>query len=243
LGHGKSAPEAGQRGFFAEKDGRLRILEDMHQLFLLGKEAYPKVPHFLMGHSMGSFLSRLYCARYRDDFDGAIFMGTAGPNPMAGMGLSLARLINAFKGKRGVSKLITNLIASQNNYPDSRTAFDWLNSDPREVDIYMADKDCGFPFTNSAYCELLQMMMDINKAATPAAYRQDLPILLISGEADTVGAMGRGVRQVHELFKAQGLSQVELKLYPGLRHEILKEPSREAVYADIHRWLVGQVGK
>lgn len=65
LGHGASVTGQEQWGYFAEKDGAGCVLQDMHKLTRLTKEAYPNIPYFLFGHSMGSF--------YPD----AIFVSTA----------------------------------------------------------------------------------------------------------------------------------------------------------------------
>ena len=63
-------------------------------------------------------------------------------------------------------------------------------------------------------------------------------MLLISGDRDPVGDMGKGVRRTADAFRKAGLSDVTLKLYPGLRHELLNEgPMRQTVYEDIWHWL------
>ena len=65
-----------------------------------------------------------------------------------------------------------------------------------------------------------------------------MPILLISGGDDPVGDMGRGVEKCRNAFLAAGMQTVDMHLCPGLRHEILNEPSApEAVDAPILRWL------
>ena len=67
----------------------------------------------------------------------------------------------------------------------------------------------------------------------------DLPLLLISGDKDPVGAYGKGVRQVAENYRRAGLHHVECRLYPGARHEVLNEINREQVYQDVLRFLGG----
>ena len=65
-----------------------------------------------------------------------------------------------------------------------------------------------------------------------------MPVLFISGQDDPVGGMGKGVQRSYEAFKAAGLRDVSIQLYPGLRHEILNEKSmQQTVYGDIHHWL------
>ena len=62
---------------------------------------------------------------------------------------------------------------------------------------------------------------------------KDAPILLIAGQSDPVGDMGAGVRRTYDAFKRAGIKDVTLKLYPGLRHEILNEKNRQLVYDDV----------
>ena len=67
---------------------------------------------------------------------------------------------------------------------------------------------------------------------------KNTPILFISGADDPVGGMGRGVEKSRDAFLAAGVREVDLILCPGLRHEILNEPSApEAVDAPILQWL------
>ena len=65
----------------------------------------------------------------------------------------------------------------------------------------------------------------------------DLPILNIAGDQDPVGEMGKGVRRAYQAFRKAGVRDVSIKLYHGLRHEILNEASRRYVYQDVLDWL------
>ena len=70
-----------------------------------------------------------------------------------------------------------------------------------------------------------------------AAKVPDRPILLISGDMDPVGGMGKGVRKVDRFLESSGHSHVTFKLYPGARHEILNETNRQEVYDDVLLFL------
>ena len=48
--------------------------------------------------------------------------------------------------------------------------------------------------------------------------------------------------QVCQQYKDAGIQDVQIKLYPGDRHEILNETDRDVVYADILTWLNGHHG-
>ena len=96
LGHGLSAEKDADTLYFGPRDGWKHVVDDMYALRCRTKEKYPDVPYFLMGHSMGSFLTRTYLIRYPGTVKGAILMGT-GQNPDAMLvgGKALASGVNA----------------------------------------------------------------------------------------------------------------------------------------------------
>ena len=66
---------------------------------------------------------------------------------------------------------------------------------------------------------------------------KDLPILVTSGEDDPVGNFGKDPTTLANIYKEVGIKDVELKLYPNDRHEILNEFDKDEVYKDILDWL------
>ena len=60
LGHGKSLPEGGTPVYFGDGSTWETVVDDIHLLHDRLREQYPDLPILLMGHSMGSFLSRSY---------------------------------------------------------------------------------------------------------------------------------------------------------------------------------------
>lgn len=63
-------------GYFTEKNASRCVVEDMHKLTAIMKKKYPDVPYFLLGHSMGSFLSRRYITEYGYELNGVLLLGT-----------------------------------------------------------------------------------------------------------------------------------------------------------------------
>lgn len=232
-GHGKSTPDA-PRGFFGQENGVDALLQDMRTLYELVKRDHPAIPFILFGHSMGSLLARAYASRDGEDFDAFIFCGTAG-RPA---GLAFARFIARREARRAPdrpSRLLERLCFGGYNRAvgSSRTAFDWLSRDAAEVDRYVTDPACGFTFTAAGMRDVLDALLDV--CGTEWASRvPDAPILLASGDCDPVGGRGGGgVRQAAGWLRQSGHGTVELKLYPGARHELLNETNRDEVYGDI----------
>ncbi|MEA4911513.1 MAG: alpha/beta hydrolase [Oscillospiraceae bacterium] len=245
LGHGETAKNSGgERGYFAEKDGWSLLPDDVHKLTLIAREEYPGLPVALLGHSMGSFIVRLYAARYSQDIDALVVMGTSGRNPLGGVGLALINMIAKFKGEHYRSAFINNMAfgAYNKRFKDARTPFDWLSTERGNVERYMADEDCGYLFTLSGYRDLMTLLSKVSEKAWPGKLRKDLPVLLISGADDPVGNYGAGVREVYDSLNAVGLQDVTLRLVEGKRHEILNEDNRQDTYAELLAWCREKTG-
>ncbi|MBR3751724.1 MAG: alpha/beta fold hydrolase, partial [Ruminiclostridium sp.] len=110
LGHGGSIRTKDDYGYFADRDANATVLADVHRLTQLTKEAYPGLPYFLLGHSMGSFYARQYLCQYGQELDGAIIMGTGcQPRMLVRAGKLLTSLVAAVKGWHHRSKLVTSV--------------------------------------------------------------------------------------------------------------------------------------
>lgn len=67
--------------------------------------------------------------------------------------------------------------------------------------------------------------------------RHDLPILLIAGTDDPVGAKTTTIQSLITRYMGQGQLQLEYRFYAGGRHEILNESEKDQVHRDIAHWL------
>ena len=114
---------------------------------------------------------------------------------------------------------------------------DWLSTDEEQVDRYLSDPLCNFQFSSSAYRDLLRMVYDSEDIRLARRIPKDLPILLVSGDQDPVGEEGRGVLRTEALLRRAGVRQVETKLYPSCRHELVIEKNRLQVAGDILAWM------
>ncbi|MDR0884680.1 MAG: alpha/beta hydrolase [Oscillospiraceae bacterium] len=234
-GHGKSAaPE--DWGYFGERDGWSGVIADSKLLTDIARSEHPGLPVVFFGHSMGSFVARLYAERYGNDLAGAIFCGTSGANPAAGVGILLAGLIAKLRGGHHRSSFLDSMGfgAYNKRIENARTKFDWLSVDEENVDSYVADPACGFLFTAAGFRDVLTLLSRANSKEWFQNLPRDLPVYLISGQDDPVGNYGKGVQEVVSSLRESGQRHVDSTLYPGARHEILLEKSINAqVYADI----------
>jgi len=238
-GHGATASKA-DHGYFADRNGWATVVDDLRAVTRFAQEEHPGLPVFLLGHSMGSFLARSYVIEDSRELAGLILSGTAGdPGRLRAAGAGVAAVEARIRGPRHVSPLLDKLTFGQYNaaFKPNRTEFDWLSRDPAEVDLYVADELCGNTFTSGFFGDLIRGLRSVNDKRQVARVRRDLPILLIAGDQDPVGAKGKGPRAVREQYTGAGVVDVTCTLYPGARHEVLNETNRDEVTADVIRWL------
>ena len=240
LGHGRSVTVNGTPVYFGDGATWKTVTDDLYVLHTRMKEQYPSLPHVLMGHSMGSFLARSYLIRYPGTVKAAILMGTGWQGSIVlSAGLALCNAI-ASKGADKTSPLITKLAFGSYNkkIKTPRTPSDWLSVDEENVDAYIADPLCGGEMTVGLFREMLRGIRFNQKFSSLDKMNGETPVLLISGNSDPVGDMGAGINQTYTEFKRSGVADCTVKLYSGLRHEILNEKAHRAeVYGDIWNWM------
>lgn len=239
LGHGCSVPPAGERGFFSYRDGWKALVADQNTLTDKMTERYPELPYFLLGHSMGSLIARLYLPSYGHKLSGCILIGTVGPSPLPVLGIRIAGSIIHSKGPMYRSAVLDKMVFGKHNakIPNPQTRFDWLSRDASVVQLYQSDEKCNFIFTASGFRDLFCLTQ---KANAPACFKntpKNLPIFLMSGDKDPVTEYGNGVKKVASFYKRSGISDIEVVFYKDGRHEILNELNKSEVYGDILRWI------
>ena len=246
LGHGGSVVSREEYGYFGRPDGNRLLLEDIHRVTRWAK-ALPELeglPWFLLGHSMGSFYARQYLCEYGGELQGAILMGTGWqPRAAARAGRALCHLLAAFHGWRYRSKLVDSMAFGSYNrsFRPARTSKDWLNRDEKEVDRYLSEERCSFRFTLNGYDSLFTALERLCDKELLARAPKDLPVLFLSGDDDPVGDRGRGVQKAAQSLRDAGMRRVEVKLYPGARHELLVELNRQEVFADIGSFIQNHI--
>ncbi len=223
-GHGEDEVMPGI-AVFKEKDWSA-TLEDMHCFFLNIKQKLPGVPYFMSGLSLGSFLVREYLGLYPDGLAGAVLMGT-GQQPGALLALRQALVKTQIKksGWEATTPLVRQLSFDTYNkkFAPVRTSSDWLCSDETELDKYIADPVCREHMSSGLFWHMLGGM---KRTGTPGAcknWNKDMPVLLLSGQEDPVGEMGKTVAKVYAQLLKEGMKDVEMHMVPGSRHDILHE--------------------
>ncbi len=211
-GHGKSA---GEEVYIP--DMRLAV-EDLHQLYTLIQPQYNNLPCLIFAHSMGTLISLEYTLRYQEDVKAIALTGTA----ITGEELQPAWLISL---AIQAGNVIPKVRLSPPMSPDV------LTTDPEQIKLWHQDpmtyKKMWRVGTSSA-------MALAGRRIREQADQLTLPILALHGGADEL-TPSSGATFLKDNTQSK---DVTVKIYDGLRHELVNEVDREAIIQEITAWLV-----
>lgn len=220
-GHGATLAPGARPGDIGAVGWR-RSLDDLDVLVTRARDELPDAPLVLFGHSLGSFAAQQYLLDHSDRVDAVALSGTAALDLMEpALDLDAELDLSAFNAP----------------FAPGRTGYEWLSRDEAQVDAYVADPLCGFGYDVEAMRAVFAGARDAADPARLARLRPDLPVYVLVGEADPVNGQLALVHALLERYRAAGLTDVELRTYPGARHELLNETNRDEVEADLLAWL------
>ncbi len=222
-GHGQTARDASKLGDFG-REGWRGLVDDLAALVERVRGLHTGCPIVLLGHSMGSMAVQHYLTESSDRIDAAALSGTAAVDRMGAASSDPdADLFDSFNRA----------------FEPTRTAFDWLSREDAEVDRYVDDPLCGFAVEGPSLDGMISAGARYSEPGSIARIRKDLPIYLFAGDRDPVGGeKGELVRLVAERYRAAGIADVIVRLYPEARHELLNEINRDAVTSDFLAWAM-----
>lgn len=113
----------------------------------------------------------------------------------------------------------------------------WLTRDKAIVQKYNEDPKCGGVFSGGFYREFFKGMKRLHLQKFLLKIRPSLSIFIVAGAEDPIGGYGKELRKLYNVYVDYGVEDVQLKLYPGMRHEILNEIGKEEVYQDILNFI------
>jgi alpha-beta hydrolase superfamily lysophospholipase len=193
------------------------------------------IPLYILGHSMGSFIAQIVLENGVQN-NGVILSGSVRPFKFTiKLAYLLANLLLKFGNKR--SYLFNKLVFGLNNIKfkgDSK--FRWLTRDEQSVEEFDNDLLCGsIPYTS--YFKGLFYMIGKTIEIGGKKKNIQIPMYIFSGGDDPVGEYGIGTKRLYKFYKQLGYKDIELKIYPKGRHEMLSEINKERVYLDLIDWL------
>ncbi len=227
-GHGTSISDQVALGGFGPA-GWKALVSDLVAVGDQIRTEQPDLPLFMLGHSMGSFALQEAILDHSDAYAGAVLSGSTA------LDLFTAGLAEA--GGDGVD------LTAFNAGFDHRTGYEWLSRDEAEVDKYVADPLSGFDLEPDTIPALFGSAARLGDPEELSSIRSDLPILLVSGDADPLAGGGRLVEVLGQRYRDAGVTDVTVQLFPGARHEIFNETNRDEITAYIVDWLLEHTAK
>ena len=244
MGHGLSTSAEKFPCYF--EGGWFSAVEDTYALLKKTKEAFPNVPYILFGHSMGSFMAETVLQLHPDSgISGCVLCGSGWqPEVVLRAGLRIANVGCRIYGERTPNPRIQTLLFGAYNLKveHPRTPYDWINRIGREVDALIDDALHCKAVTAGLARDMLEGITFIQRHENLDKMKKTLPVLLIAGGDDPVGAFGEGVRKLRQVYMEIGMVDVTTHIYPLGRHEILRELNKKEVFEDISNWLFRIIG-
>lgn len=196
--------------------GGLRATEaEILQLTDIARERTPGVPLVMFAHSWGSLMAQRILNAHPNAWDALVLSGSAYRTPRF---MESGDLNAAWAGSEA-------------------SGFEWLSRDPEVARAFIADPLCF----EADILKLFGIADGLRLFGTPGAgLDPDLPLLITAGAADPLSRRD-GLQRLAAAYRARGLRDVTLKLYPDARHEILKETNRDTIIADITTWMLERV--
>ncbi len=238
LGHGRSTIND-KKNYLGELGSWRYAVEDIKTCHDMIMNEYPRLPIYLIGFSMGSFLVRQYLSDYNPRVYSTFLIGT---------GYQSGFLINMVKktvkkeidkyGEDNTSTKVKELSFGTYNkkFEEPETDFDWLSSKKSAVQEYMDDPMISKEITTSLFYELLTGIAYTSSNKCIDKMNKSMPIIIISGQDDPVGDMGKGVTKYYNKLKKKGF-KTALKLYPDMRHDLFHEQYTSDVIELIRKYM------
>ena len=222
-GHGRSISEKYPNGYMRLSE---ELIDDTYAVNRFVKIRFSDLKIYMVGHSMGSMVSRIYLQNHDNTIDKLVLSGTVVHSRIASLGKFMGNIISFYFGEYKKSRLTTLL-------PGGDGDIDWISYDTDNVIEKQNDPQRVFNFLERA----VTVIIDLNdKMAIPKFYKTrnpNLPILSITGIDDIVTNGESGLNDTILRLNQAGYHNIENIVYDGMKHEVLNEASNQTVYNDI----------
>jgi len=189
---------------------------DFHHLVGLATAEYPDLPRVVLGHSMGGGIVFAYGVEHPDDYK---LMVLSGPAVDARSQVSLPLALAA--------KVLGSILPG---LPAESLPFDAVSRDPEVVAAYNADP---LVYHGKVPAGVGKALIEVGETMPQRAAALTAPLLVVHGEDDKLVPVA-GSRK---LVECVGSSDVALKVYPKLYHEVFNEPEKAVVLDDVVSWI------
>jgi alpha-beta hydrolase superfamily lysophospholipase len=189
---------------------------DFGTLVGIAAKEHPGLTRIVLGHSMGGGIVFAYGVEHPDDYD---LMVLSGPAVAAQLAVSpLLGWVAKTMGAIAPGLPLQALDASA------------VSRDPAVVNAYNTDP---LVYHGKIPGGVARALLVVGETMPQRAPSLTAPLLVVHGSDDRLIPV-EGSRRLGE---AVGSRDVELKVYPGLYHEVFNEPEQEQVLDDVVSWI------
>ncbi len=209
-GHGRSG---GKRVYLRDIS---EYTDDFHTLVGIAAADHPGLKRVVLGHSMGGGIVFAYGVEHPDDYAAMVLSGPAvdAQDAVSQLMVFTAKLLGKITPGLPVEQLPT----------------DAVSRDPEVVAAYNAD-----PLVHHGKLPagIARALLGVGETMPQRAGTLTAPLLVVHGEQDKLIPVD-GSRH---LVECVGSTDVHLKVYPELYHEVFNEPERALVLDDVTSWI------
>ncbi|MCA8867641.1 MAG: lysophospholipase [Rhodobacteraceae bacterium] len=239
-GHGQTTAPDASPGVFGEVQGFEKVLEDVVAVNRHIRARDPDTPVICFGHSMGAIIALNFALRHPERLDGlACWNAGVETGALARISRLILGVEALLRGRNKPSSLARKLTFDAWNkvFKPNRTAFDWLSQDQAEVDLYVADRLCGFDVSIGLWLDLLGGVFYAGDDRHLTGLHKALPVHVLGGGADPCSNQGRDMQHLAARLRIAGLTDVTETVLADTRHESLNEINRDETTAAFIQWL------
>ena len=207
-GHGRSS---GPRALIERVD---YAVEDLDQLVSQGVQEHPNTPVYLLGHSMGATIALRYTSLHQDRLAGLILSGALAAIEASDSLRTAGKVLSAVTPRFGLVEVDPKLVSRN----------------PGVVSAYVSD---SLVFHGKLPARTVVQMASVIDDLPESVQSITIPTLILYGTEDRL-CPPSGSAMVADRI---GSEDTTVTAYEGLYHEILNEPERDAVLADICAWI------
>lgn len=209
-GHGRSGGKRVRVRDIAEYTG------DFDTLVGIATREHPGLKRIVLGHSMGGGIVFAYGVERPDNYDLMVLSAPAVTTQ------DLVSPVVAFVAK------VLGVVAP--GLPVQQLDTDAISRDPAVVETYNKDP---LVYHGRVPTGIGRVLLQVGETMPRRAPALTAPLLVFHGSVDRLIPVDGSRR----LIECVGSTDVELKVYPGLYHEVFNEPERNEVLADVVSWI------
>lgn len=207
--------------------GKRVLVRDLHEytadfdtLVGIATREHHGLKCIVLGHSMGGGIVFAYGVERPDNYDLMVLSGPAvAAQDQVSPVLALAAKV--------LGAVVPGL-------PAQELDVDAISRDPAVVAAYKEDP---LVYHGKVPAGIGRALLLVGETMPQRAPALTAPLLVVHGEQDRLVSVAGSRR----LVECVGSTDVELKIYPGLYHEVFNEPEREQVLDDVVSWITARL--